>query len=298
MRRTFIYSGTSEHPVYADRIASSSAGGRLPIVMIHGGFHNGSAFLATPDGRAGWADHFAVRGHDVYVADWPSHGRSPGRTDLTQLSTSDVARALGVLVSEVGPAIVMAHSAGAPSAWWIAENHGGKVAAVVGIAPGGPANLLDTLPDDPLAIERLGNSRRAGHPIFAPADRPARVDNDFILRYWANSSRFPHGAFEAYARSIGPESPRILNERFNIGGAGLYLRDPQALERLPILVVTGDCDPRHPRETDGALADFLGADFLWLADEGISGNGHMLMIEDNSEQIARRIGVWLDAQSL
>lgn len=32
---------------------------------------------------------------------------------------------------------------------------------------------------------------------------------------------------------------------------------------------------------------------MWLPDYGIEGNGHMLMIEDNSTQIATLIQQWL-----
>ena len=289
MARNYLYSGTAEHPVYADIVAAQPAAHRSPIVMVHGGFHNGTAYLATPDGREGWAPFFARRGHDVYVMDWPGHGRSPATPQFTQLSTADVGRALAALLQETGPAIVFAHSAGGPVAWWVAENFRDQVVAVVGLAPGAPANLVSVPPHAPDA---------GSHAMHAPPDRPAFVDRAFIEQYWANGPRFPKMAVEAYARSIGPESPRILNERFNIGGKGWYLQQPEKLAGLPVLVVTGDHDPRHPQETDGALARFLGADFLWLPDRGISGNGHLLMIEDNSAQIAALVADWLEDQGI
>ena len=74
MQSRYIYSGTKEHPVYVDCVKASHSSGKWPIVMLHGGFHNGSAYLSTPDGRDGWADEFARRGHDVFVMDWPGHG--------------------------------------------------------------------------------------------------------------------------------------------------------------------------------------------------------------------------------
>lgn len=295
MAGKYVYSGTAEHPVYADVLPAQPGVPRPPIVMLHGGFHNGTAFLATPDGREGWAPFFAQRGHDVYVMDWPGHGRSPATAAFTQLSGADVGRAVAALLQEVGPAIVLAHSAGGPIAWWVAENFRESVVAVVGIAPGPPANLVPALPQKPPADS---DSDAGSHAIYAPTDRPAFVDRAFIQKFWANSPRFPQAAFERYARSIGPESPRILNERFNIGGSGLYLQHPERLTGLPMLVLTGDHDLRHPRETDGRLAEFLGADFIWLPDQGISGNGHMLMIEDNQAQIAALIGNWLQDQSL
>jgi len=296
MQCRYIYSGTTEHPIYVDCLKALESSGKWPIVMLHGGFHNGSAYLSTPDGRNGWADEFARRGHDVYVMDWPGHGRSPSFADFAKLSMLDVGRSLGVLLSEIGPAIVFAHSAGGPIAWWVAENYRAFVKAVVGIAPGAPANLVPVL-----EIENSDNSvtnSTVGNAFVSAPDCPAYVDRDFILKFWANSPRFPHQAFESYVRSIGHESPRILNERFNIGASGLYLKNHEKLKDLPILVITGELDPRHPREVDGAVAQFLGADFIWLPDLGIRGNGHMLMIEDNHLEIASQIGCWLDSKVL
>jgi hypothetical protein len=35
---------------------------------------------------------------------------------------------------------------------------------------------------------------------------------------------------------------------------------------------------------------------VWLPARGISGNGHMLMIEDNSDELAAMIMNWLDSK--
>ena len=47
-----------------------------PIVMWHGGGQTGTNFLATPDGREGWATYFLRQGFSVYVVDQPARGRS------------------------------------------------------------------------------------------------------------------------------------------------------------------------------------------------------------------------------
>lgn len=303
MTRAYLYCGTAQYPTYADVVQATGDVRKPPIVMLHGGFHNGSAFLATPDGREGWATWFAQRGHDIYVMDWPGHGRSPMTEEFLQLSMADVGRSLGSLLQEIGPAIVFAHSAAGPIAWWVAEQYRSHVLGVVGLAPGAPANLVPEQPAQPRMAPSAKSAAESddddtGHPIYAPTDRPAFVDHAFIQSFWANSPRFPHAALDAYARSIGPESPRILNERFNIGGSGLYLQQPVQFKDLPMLVLTGELDPRHPKVLDSALADFLGADFVWLPDVGITGNGHMLMMEDNHLELAALIARWLEEQGL
>ena len=62
-----------------------------------------------------------------------------------------------------------------------------------------------------------------------------------------------------------------------------------------MLVVSGTHDLSHPRAFDQKLVDWLSprgayADFLPLGDIGIEGNGHMMMLEDNSSEIASLIG--------
>jgi len=53
-----------------------------PVVMIHGGGQTGVNFLATPDGRRGWADDFVAHGYAVYVVDQSGRGRSGFFTDI------------------------------------------------------------------------------------------------------------------------------------------------------------------------------------------------------------------------
>jgi len=293
-----FFSGTNNRPVYVDHVAP--AGGRKahPVIMVHGGCHTGQCYLATPDGRDGWATHFSQAGRDVYVIDWPGHGLSPACADLARLPTREIAEAILALVMAVGPAVLLVHSASGPMAWWIAEQAPDHIVAVLGIAPGAPANILQVLPDDPAAVAELANDVALGCPVLLPEDRPVVVGADFMRSFWANAPRFPHHAFEQYRLAIVPESARLFNERFNVGGRGLRISDAAALKQTPILVVTGEHDPRHPRSMDEATARYLGADFVWLPDEGITGNGHMLMIESNNDLIADRLLRWLAKRGL
>ena len=284
-----LYSGTPDRPIYAAIVAAApNTPRRTPVVMVHGGCHTGACYLATPDGRAG---------HDVYAVDWPGHGRSPACADLPQLATRAIAASIRVLVEAIGPAVLLVHSASGPMAWWIAEAAPNTVAAVIGIAPGGPANILPALPDDPDEVAKLRDDARLGCPVMMPEDRPVVVDAAFIRAYWANAPRFPTQAFELYANGIVPESARLFNERFNIGGRGLAIGDPANLT-MPKLIVTGDFDLRHPRAVDAATAHYLGADYVWLPDRGIHGNGHMMMIENNSDDIAALLLGWLHDKGL
>jgi pimeloyl-ACP methyl ester carboxylesterase len=48
-----------------------------PVVLIHGGYGQGSDWIATPDGRRGWASLLLEQGYKVYVIDRPGQGRNP-----------------------------------------------------------------------------------------------------------------------------------------------------------------------------------------------------------------------------
>jgi pimeloyl-ACP methyl ester carboxylesterase len=47
------------------------------IVLIHGGYGQGSDWLSTPAGRSGWVTRFLEDGYKVYVLDRPGQGRNP-----------------------------------------------------------------------------------------------------------------------------------------------------------------------------------------------------------------------------
>lgn len=293
-----FFSGTAARPIYVDHLPSRAKSHHRPVVMVHGGCHTGQCYLATPDGREGWAPRFAAADRDVFVVDWPGHGRSPRCEDIAAMPTQEIAASILALIEEVGPAVLLVHSASGPMAWWIAERAQRSVAAILGIAPGAPANILAVLPEDREAVAKLSDDISLGCPVMTPEDRPVTVGETFMRSFWANAPRFPQHAFDQYRLSIVPESARLFNERFNIGGRGLRISDPVSLAQTPILIMTGDHDPRHPRAMDEATARYVGAQFLWLPDEGIEGNGHMPMIEDNSDAIADRLLSWLGERGL
>ncbi len=48
-----------------------------PVVLIHGGYGQGSEWISTPDGRRGWASLLIEQGYKVYVIDRSGQGRNP-----------------------------------------------------------------------------------------------------------------------------------------------------------------------------------------------------------------------------
>ena len=47
-----------------------------PVIMVHGFNHTGVTYETTPDGREGWATYFVRKGYPVYIVDQAGRGRS------------------------------------------------------------------------------------------------------------------------------------------------------------------------------------------------------------------------------
>jgi pimeloyl-ACP methyl ester carboxylesterase len=146
-----------------------------PVVLIHGGYGQGSDWISTPDGRRGWATLLLEQGYKVYVLDRPGQGRNPyhpfvhgyfdkeaptfeavaknigaGVNDpaVTQVVasmgqpmannpvTQNVWRSRGAkLLDEIGPAILIAHGDGLVFASVTAQERPNLVKGVVAVEP-------------------------------------------------------------------------------------------------------------------------------------------------------------------
>jgi pimeloyl-ACP methyl ester carboxylesterase len=63
--------------VFVERWIPAEVRHPYPVVLIHGGYGQGSDWLSTPDGRRGWTTRFLEAGYKVYVVDRPGQGRNP-----------------------------------------------------------------------------------------------------------------------------------------------------------------------------------------------------------------------------
>ena len=102
------------------------------------------------------------------------------------------------------------------------------------------------------------------------------------------------------AAALNPIPARLLLERRNVAGSQLRVVDFSKFRGKPVLVLTGTNDLGHTRAVDESIADWLNAngaeaDFIYLGDLGITGNGHMLMLERNSDALAQLIIDWIES---
>jgi pimeloyl-ACP methyl ester carboxylesterase len=285
--------------IFYDRLIPDQDEGRPTVVMLHGGSHTGSCFLTTADHRPGWAPRFADCGWPVVVPDLPGHGRSGGALH-PEISGELLVELMGDLLEAIsGPVVLLAHSIGAAFAWRIAELRRDQIAALVALAPAPPGNIqvaADVEEETAEAVQVSLNGRRTliarGHLSRAT---PQMVDGKLI----GTSRQFPRTFTEDYRSLLTPTAARLVYERANVGGSQLQIGNPGALAQLPIVIVTGSEDVDHPQSADADLGEWLAGwgaavDVVWLPDHGIEGNGHMLMMELNSDEIADLVIDWLD----
>ncbi|AOB31761.1 hypothetical protein AKI39_15235 [Bordetella sp. H567] len=294
--------GFTENPnTYFETLEPAGESRKPPVLLIHGGAHTGSCYMTTADGRPGWAYAFAARGYRVVVPDWAGTGRS-GYVPYTDLSGEMVVRGLGnVLMSLDQPAIVMTHSMSGPFGWKLLEQYGDRIAALVAIAPGGPGNVsapTEIVSDTPDTVEvRLAPG--------ALAFKLSRKDPFVAERNWAakklvgTSTRFPREHLDDYLAMLNVIPPRLLLERVNYGNSAPRVTDFNGYKNKRVALILGTNDADHPVAVDKPIVDWLNqngarAEFIPLAERGITGNGHMMMMESNSDQIADGIIAWLE----
>jgi pimeloyl-ACP methyl ester carboxylesterase len=293
----------SPAPLYYEQFTHAGKGQPPVMVLVHGGCLSGACYLGTPDGRPGWAHDFADQGYDVVVPDWPGIGRS-GRVAEHALSGELVCAALGALLEHLGrPVVLLVHSMAGPFGYRLVETHGRLIEALVAIAPGPPGNIQPRPAvgvETDSEIEVIGPAARWRFPKTGDFVATEQFIQDKLIG--RDSTRFPRQAVDVFRAGLLPLPAPLLLERYNLSGRQVRVERPDNFGGLPVLMVTGSADLEHPRDEDGATAAWLaglGADveYRFLADTGITGNGHMLMLEDNSHEIATSIVRWLEERT-
>ncbi len=304
-----------------------------PVVFFSGGGQSGLNYTSTPDGREGWAQFFLRRGYAVYVLDQPARARSPSHPEMGVQTRHSVARveqqftapsrkpmwpqaalhtqfpgagvegdptfdqcfaqnfpslanfarqqelnrdAGAALLDKIGPAILLTHSQSGTFGWLVADARPGLVKAILAMEPSGPPvrdNVTNGAPhwfEDGRLTKPYGLTAPplAYDPPLKSADelkfvRQDAPDGDGLVRCWGQA-----------------EPARQLTN----------LRD------VPVLVVMGEASYHAPY--DHCTVAYLRqagveVDFVRLADLGMAGNGHMLMIEKNNREIAAVAEEWV-----
>ena len=188
--------------------------------------------------------------------------------------------ASAALLDRIGPAIVLVHSQAGLYPWSIAQARPGLVRAIVAVEPSGPPvhDIQDIGPPDWFRDD--------------PKTKPSGL-GELPLQYDPPLEAGEELVFERAGTAAGPGLARCWAQREPA-------RKLAALGALPILMITAEASYHAP--FDDCTAAYLrqggvrSLDHIHLAAMGIHGNGHMMMLEKNSDDIAKVIVDWLNRQ--
>jgi len=184
--------------------------------------------------------------------------------------------ALVALVDKIGPSIILGHSQAGAFLWPVADARPDKIKAILGIEPNGPpVRAVDFIgaPD----WFQYGKVSLAYGIADVPLIYAPPVKDASELKFVQQDK--PDG--EGLVRCFEQVAPA---------------RQLPNLRDIPILVLTSEASYHAPY--DHCTVSYLrqaGAkpDFIKLADLGIKGDSHVLMLEKNSAAIAGVIAKWL-----
>lgn len=215
-----------------------------------------------------------VQGDPIFDQFFASQVPSMVSFPMQQELSSDAVLAL---LEKIGPAVILTHSQSGAIGWPVADARPDRVKAVVAVEPSGPPfyNV-----DNVAAPEwfRDADEQRPWGPSATPLTYSPPAANASDL---------------AIVRQDQPDDPSV---------ARCWLQKPPArqltnLQKVPILIVTSEAS--YHRAYDHCTVKYLeqaGVHAAWikLEDAGIHGNGHMMMLEKNSAEVAALMGRWIE----
>jgi pimeloyl-ACP methyl ester carboxylesterase len=288
-----------------------------PIVLFHGAGQTGTDWLQTPDGRPGWAYYLIAQGYTLYMVDYPARGRSayvPGMDGALTIRNDNDLESIWTNVAEkgnfplknnhtqwpgsgkMGDPIFDNFAKGQVQFLGGGENNAAKLNQDAGVA------LLDMI-GSPVIL--LTHSMGGGVGWGVADARPNLVRgivtvepgggiNNLPLHY--NPPIADPKELKTYKEAKGEregENPCTLQQE--------PVHKLVNLEHIPILSVSGNGG--YHRQGDACTPKWLNqagvkTDFVRLEDVGISGNGHEMFFEKNSDQIIKFLDDWMRKNGL
>src|SRR5207249_7370038 len=185
--------------------------------------------------------------------------------------------AIVALLEKIGPAIVLTHSQSGAFGWPVADRKPDLVKAIVAVEPNGPPFFDVTNVSAPEWFRDSTTPTRPWGVTAVPLSYAPPANSSSEL---------------AIVRQEKPDTPDLAKCWLQKSPARQLLN----LQKTPILVVTAEASYHAPY--DHCTVKYLeqaGVHSTWikLADIGIRGNGHMMMLERNNLEIAGAISNWL-----
>jgi pimeloyl-ACP methyl ester carboxylesterase len=191
-------------------------------------------------------------------------------------------KALGALIREIGPVILLTHSQSGAFGWPQLDDRPDLVKALIQVEPNGPPvhdldyvgapDYFRELPADSrpwgMTAERLTYSPAVAAPSELKFEREPASEAKPLVRCWRQAS----------------PARQLTN-----------------LQKSPILIVTSEASYHAGYEhCTVRYLEQAGVKPTWieLGKAGVHGNGHMMMLEKNSDAVAGVIARWLDEKRL
>ncbi|KAL7791273.1 Alpha/beta hydrolase family domain-containing protein [Trichoderma ceciliae] len=218
----------------------------------------------------------------------------PEREALAQIALQD-------LLKSIGPSILIGHGTGCTAAWLAADAVPELVVKVVAVEPAGPPCAK--------AFMNLAGGQRLYTPYLMHDQRCRKYGLSEIPLTFSPPARTPTGpdsqALDITARQL-PDNSGCYMAQAIIPGFHIRNRKPGQeavpqlvqLKRMPHAIITGHAS--FHSVFDWATVLFLrqagvSVDFINLGDRGIFGNGNMMFLEKNSDQIADLVTGWIES---
>ncbi|OLE89575.1 MAG: hypothetical protein AUG08_03645 [Acidobacteria bacterium 13_1_20CM_2_55_15] len=185
--------------------------------------------------------------------------------------------AIVALLDRIGPAIVLTHSQSGAFGWPVADRRPDLVKAIVAVEPNGPPFFDIINVPAPEWFRDSATQTRPWGVTAVPLSYAPPANNTSDL---------------AILRQEKPDAPDLTKCWLQKSPA----RQLPNLQKIPILIMTAEASYHAPY--DHCTVKYLeqaGVHSTWikLADIGIHGNGHMMMLEKNNLDIAAVISTWL-----
>lgn len=267
--------------MYARFMVPAPQRGAAPLMLWHGAYLTGVTWETTPDGRPGWDEFFLRRGWATYVTDAVERGRSGAA-----MSPEIYAPPLHLPAQNPWERFRIGTGAGSY--------------ATRSVLPG---QQFPTEPEHYQAFMRQVVARYLG------------TDEDVLNAYVALLERvgpsvvIAHSQGGAFAWQVAQRRPDLFRALVLVEPAGTGVMDQAAkLKDVPQLMIYGDYveeDPRwsvirrNARRFTAAVQAAGGTvEDVDLPSRGIRGNSHMLMMDRNSDEVAKLVQDWLAARGL
>lgn len=264
-------------------VADHAKRGAYPLIMIHGGGLSGVTWETKPDGKPGWQMFFLRNGYDVYVVDAVERGRASW------------ARYPEIFKSE--PVFRTKKEA------WELFRFGPSY--TVGAAQ------RDAYADTQFPVERFDQFMKQGVPRWVTNDAPTQAAYNALVEKACPCILMPHSQGSTFAYNAALKYPHLVKAVVGIEPSGALdptKTDLSPLKNIPMLFVWGDKIRETPRwggivgplktmitalKSQGGVADEID-----LPSMGVRGNSHMIMMDRNSDDVAKLVNGWMVSKGL